>query len=126
MILVDTSVWVDHLRQGEVELQNLLNVGQVLTYPFVIEELALGNLQKRGVILDALQDLPQTSVATDEEVLHLIDRESFYGIGIGYIDSHLLAAVRLTPGSMLWTRDKHLLIAATRLGLSASMARQRV
>ncbi len=122
MILVDTSVWIDHLRQGDAALKALLNTGQVLAHPFVVGELALSNLQKRDVILNALLDLPQAGVATEEEVLRFIEQESLYGIGIGYIDVHLLAALRLAPGSKLWTRDKRLLTAATRLGLSASQA----
>lgn len=118
MILVDTSVWVDHLRQGDAELKALLDAGQVFAHSFVIGELALGNLQNRKMILNALRDLPQACVATDAEVLRFIDQETLYGAGIGYIDAHLLAAVRLSPGSRLWTRDKRLFAAATRLGLS--------
>ena len=117
MILVDTSIWIDHLRQSDERLSNLLNQGQVLAHPFVIGELALGNLQNRGAILDALQDLPQTPVATDSEVLGFIQENFLYGMGIGYIDAHLLAAVRLSPGTMLWTRDKRLLAAGKNLGL---------
>ena len=118
MILVDTSIWIDHLRQRDERLSGLLNQGQVLAHPFVIGELALGNLQNRGAILGALQDLPQTPVATDSEALDFIQANILYGIGIGYIDAHLLAAVRLAPGAMLWTRDKRLLAAATKLGLA--------
>lgn len=117
MILVDTSIWIDHLRQGDERLSNLLNQGQVLAHPFVIGELALGNLQNRGAILDALQDLPQSPVATDSEVLGFIQENFLYGRGIGYIDAHLLAAVRLSPGATLWTRDKRLLAAGKNLGL---------
>jgi predicted nucleic acid-binding protein len=118
MILVDTSIWIDHLRQRDERLSGLLNQGQVLAHPFVIGELALGNLQNRGAILAALQDLPQTPVATDGEALGFIQENFLYGMGIGYIDAHLLAAVRLAPGAMLWTRDKRLLAAATKLGLA--------
>jgi predicted nucleic acid-binding protein len=121
VILVDTSVWIDHLRQGDAELQSLLNAGRVLAHPFVTGELALGSLQKRDVVLNALQGLPQAAVATDEEVLRFIGQQTLFGIGIGYIDAHLLAAVRLSHGSLLWTRDKRLLTAATRLGLSANL-----
>ena len=118
MILVDTSIWIDHLRQCDERLSGLLNQGQVLAHPFVIGELALGNLQNRDLVLNALQDLPQAPVATDGEVLGYIQENSLYGMGIGYIDAHLLAAVRLALGSMLWTRDKRLLSAATKLGLA--------
>lgn len=123
MILVDTSVWVDHLRHGEPELSGLLNTGRALAHRFVTGELALGNLKHRDVVLGALQGLPQASVATDEEVLGFIDRHSLFGLGIGYVDAHLLAAVRLSPGTSLWTRDKRLLAASARLGLSADLLR---
>lgn len=117
MILVDTSIWIDHLRQRNERLSKLLNQGQVLAHPFVIGELALGSLQNRAAILGALQDLPQAPVATEGEVLSFIEQNALYGNGIGYIDAHLLAAVRLSPGTTLWTRDKRLLAAGTGLGL---------
>lgn len=108
MILVDTSIWIDHLRAGDSALARLLETGRVLTHPFVIGELALGHLHQRQPILDALHDLPQATVATDVEVLAFIDRQQLTGLGIGYVDVHLLASVQLTPGSRLWTRDKRL------------------
>lgn len=120
MILIDTSVWVDHLRAGDATLSDLLDGGRVLSHPFVIGELALGSLRQRAVILNALGELPQATVASDEEVLHFIDREGLFGLGIGYVDAHLLAAVRLTPGAQLWTRDRRLLVAATQLSLAAA------
>jgi len=120
MMLVDTSIWVDHLRQGDGLLTQPLESGRVLTHPYVIGELSLGSLQNRRAVLDALKDLPQVSVATDDEVYRFIETNALFGIGIGYIDAHLLAAVRLTPGTSLWTRDKRLLAAGTRLGLAYS------
>ena len=122
MILVDTSIWIDHLRQRDERLSSRLNESQVLTHPFVIGELALGNLQNRAAILGALQDLPQTPVASADEVLRFIQKNDLCGIGIGYIDAHLLAAVRLSPGTALWTRDKQLLAAGMRLGLTENVA----
>jgi predicted nucleic acid-binding protein len=122
VILVDTSVWVDHFRSGDDDLQSLLNAAQVLAHPFVTGELALGNIQKRAAILDALNGLPQASVASNEEVLRFIDQQSLFGLGIGYIDAHLLAAVRLSSQALLWTRDKRLQAAASRLGLSMKLA----
>ena len=121
MILVDTSVWIDHLRHGDVELTRLLNTCQVLTHRLVIGELALGGLQNRNIVLSTLQNLPQVTVASDEEVLHFIETHTLFGTGIAYIDAHLLAAVRLSPGVLLWTRDKRLLAESVRLGLCVNL-----
>ncbi len=118
MILVDSSIWIDHWRSSDERLTRLLGETQVLVHRFVTGELALGSLLQREEVLAALQDLPQATVATDTEVLGFIAKNALAGSGIGYIDAHLLAAVRLTPGSQLWTRDKRLLAAAARLGLA--------
>jgi predicted nucleic acid-binding protein len=123
VILVDTSVWVDHLRTGDKMLADVLEAGQVLAHPFVIGELALGSLRQRDLVLATLQDLPQAGVATDEEVLHFIRRHALFGSGIGYVDAHLLAAVRLTAAAVLWTRDQRLLAVAQQLGLAAPRLR---
>jgi len=119
VILVDTSIWVDHLRVGDERLATLLDGGEVLAHPFVIGELALGNLRQRNVFLSDLLRLPQAELASDEEVLRLIDREKLFGHGIGYVDAHLLAAARLTAETKLWTRDRTLNAAAAQLGLAA-------
>jgi len=119
MILVDTAIWVDHFRVGNPRLVALLDGDQVLTHPFVIGELAVGNLRPRDAILRRLHRLLVTRVASDREVLEFIHQHRLYGLGIGYIDCHLLAAVRLTPGAWFWTRDKRLLDVAARLGLAA-------
>lgn len=118
MILVDTSVWVDHLRRGDRRLAALLDAGRALGHPFVAGELALGNLSARGVVLDALLNLPQATRADEEEVLRFIENERLYGLGIGYVDTHLLAASRLTPDAALWTHDGRLAAAAERLGVA--------
>lgn len=123
MILVDTSIWIDHFRSGNATLATLLETSQVLSHPFVIGELALGNLRQRNVIMASLQDLPHATVATDQEVLEFIERHKLMALGIGYIDVHLLASARLTPGASFWSRDKHLLAAADKLGLLADAAR---
>jgi predicted nucleic acid-binding protein len=122
VILVDSSVWIDHLRAGNPALIGLLNTGQVLVHPFVIGELALGNLRQRDAILGLLEDLPRTLVATDAETLHFIDRHALFGQGIGYVDAHLLAAARLTLDTSIWTRDKRLHAAAGKLSLAADLA----
>ncbi len=121
MILVDTSVWIDHLRHGHSALVNLLNTGQVLAHPFVIGELALGSLRQRDVILDTLNNLPRAKIATEEEVLAFINQNKLCGLGVGYIDAHLLTSVRLTPGTLLWTQDKRLSAAANQLGLLVAL-----
>jgi predicted nucleic acid-binding protein len=118
VILVDTSVWVDHLRGTDEILVQLLDRKMVLGHPFVIGELALGRLRRRDVILSDLRQLPQASVATHIEVLQFIEREELFGRGIGYVDAHLLVSVRLTPNTALWTRDKPLQAAAEKLGLA--------
>jgi predicted nucleic acid-binding protein len=119
VILADTQVWVDHLRHGDPTLADLLDRGQVIIHSFVIGELALGHLKRREQILRALADLPQAKLASDEEVLRFIEVHLLFGTGIGYIDAHLLAALVLTPGTLIWTRDRQLLGAANKLGLAA-------
>jgi predicted nucleic acid-binding protein len=118
MILVDTSVWVDHLRKGDDDLVALLNGSQVLIHPFVIGELACGNLVNRGEVLGLLKHLPCAQVASDDEVLHFIEQQSLMGQGIAYIDAHLLAAVALDNGASLWTRDVRLQKAAKKMSMA--------
>jgi predicted nucleic acid-binding protein len=116
LILVDTSVWVDHLRVGDAQLADLLERAQVLMHPFVVGEIACGSLGDRGLVLELLQDLPAASVAESDEVLGFIERHELHCKGIGCIDVHLLASVALTENTRLWTRDKRLLMAAEALG----------
>ena len=118
MILVDTSVWVDHFRRHETALADALERGDVLTHPFVIGELACGNLKHRGEVLSLLQAIPAAVVSSDAEVLHFIERRNLMGKGIGYIDAHLLASVMLTEGAQLWTRDRRLDAIAADLRLA--------
>lgn len=120
MILVDTSVWVDHLRRGDEGLAGLLERGAVLMHPFVVGEIACGSLADRQPILELLQDLPAAVVAEHGEVLPFIERHGLHGKGIGYVDVHLLASVALTDGARLWTRDKRLRLAAEELGFDYS------
>jgi len=120
MILVDTSVWVDHLQRGNAQLAEQLGKGQVLAHPFVLGELALGSLQQRAKVLDAMQNLPMAAVASSDEVLTFIGTHTLHGMGIGYVDAHLLASSRLTPAARLWTLDKRLQAAAHQMGLSAN------
>lgn len=117
MILVDTSVWVDHLRRTDPALVPVLERGEALAHPFVIGEIALGDLKQPGLVIGLLQSLPAAPVAEDREVLAFIAANGLGGSGLGYVDAHLLASVRLRPGSSLWTRDKRLRAVALRLGL---------
>lgn len=118
MILVDTSVWVDHLRRGDARLAALLETASVLVHPFIIGEIACGQLADRKVVLELLAELPAVSVADTEEVLGFVERHQLFGRGLGYVDVHLLAAVALTNGAVLWTHDKRLRVAAELLRCS--------
>lgn len=118
MILVDTSIWVDHLRATNPALVKQLNRTNVLSHPWVVGELALGGLRNESDVVHLLRGLPQALVATADEVLSLIGAESLQGAGIGYVDAQLLAATRITLGSTLWTKDKRLADVATRLGMA--------
>ena len=115
MILVDTSVWIDHFRNGDAPLVDALNRGRVLTHPFIVGELALGNFRRRKTVLDALSNLPQAVTASDDEMLSFIEQRALHGTGIGYVDAHLLASLTLTPELSLMTRDKRLSALAERL-----------
>jgi predicted nucleic acid-binding protein len=119
VILVDTSVWVEHLRRGLSRLATLLQEGELLIHPWVIGELACGNLRNRGEVLELLQGLPAASVASDAEVLLLIEREQLMGRGIGYVDAHLLASAKLSH-SQLWTQDRRLAALAQDRGLAVA------
>ena len=114
MILVDTSVWVDHLRRGHPRLREALLEGQVVTHPFVIGELACGNLRQREEVLGLLRALPQVPVAEHTEVLQLVERRKLFGRGIGWIDAHLLAAALLSRCTLL-TLDRQLASVAAEL-----------
>lgn len=117
MILADTSVWIDYLRSGLPELAEHLRLGVVLVHPFVIGELACGNLSNRDVTLELLQQLRSVVVAEHEEVMSFIEARKLYGRGIGYTDAQLLAAAAI-EGCQLWTRDKRLHALAASLGIA--------
>lgn len=118
MILVDTSVWVDHLRKGSPALAAALEEERVLMHPFVLGELACGNLRNRGEVLRLLGDLPVAPAVTDPEVLAFIERRALMGRGIGYIDVHLLTSAVLAGPAWLWTRDRRLATVAAELDLA--------
>jgi len=118
MILVDTSVWIDHLRHGDRMLARELEEGNVVVHPFVIGEVACGLLSTRDETLSLMQELPAAPVADHREALSFIERHALAGRGLGYIDVHLLASVALGDRITLWTRDRRLRDAATRLNLA--------
>ena len=117
MVLVDTSIWVTHLRQGSRQLEKLLMDAEVMCHPFIIGELACGNLKNRDEILSLLQSLPMAPTIEFDEFLFFIDRNHLMGKGVGFVDVHLLASAQLT-GVPLWTADKRLKSAANQLALT--------
>jgi len=117
MILVDTSVWIDHLRKNDMQLVQLLLSGMVVIHPFIIGEIACGNLKNRDKILSLLNNLELVKEATNKEVNYLIENQQLMGKGIGYIDAHLLASCLISQSTTIWTRDKRLLTQATRLAI---------
>ena len=116
-MLVDTSVWIDHFRRPNADLEYLLEEGRVSTHPFVIGELACGSLAHRTEILRLIEALPFAAVASHAEVMAFIERQRLHGTGLGWIDVHLLASARLAHQS-LWSADRRLRTAALRLGLA--------
>lgn len=120
MILADTSIWAEHLRKGERRLARALEAGAVWMHPFVIGELACGNLHNRDDVLALLGQLPTATVATGAEVLAFIELHALMGRGIGWVDAHLLAAVALTPPVRLWTHDRRLGQVAVEMGIAAA------
>ena len=115
-MIVDTSIWVKHFRTGERALAERLELGVVLLHPFVIGELACGNLRNRMEILTSLDSLPKPILANHDEALGLVERERLHGRGIGWVDVHLLASARLS-WSPIWTLDRRLNEAAISLGV---------
>lgn len=119
MILVDTSVWIDHLHRREPLLEELLEQVEVCRHPMVVAELALGTMRNRGPVLGLLGNLPGVSLAAHDEVLRLVESSGLYGKGLSVVDAHLLAAARISDGVWLWTRDKCLRAEAGRLNVAA-------
>ena len=116
MVLVDTSVWVLHLREGNIDLERLLNNGEAVCHPFIVGELACGNLKNRIEILSLLQALPAAIQADHEDIMQFIENHQLMGKGLGYIDMHLLASALLTEVS-IWTADKRLAEISKELGI---------
>ena len=117
MILIDTSVWIDHLRQRDDHLVITLLAGHVLIHPWVIGDIACSSLKDREQVLDLLRSLPLCSVALEDEVLLFIEQNNLMARGIGYVDIHLLASTKLS-GMRLWTRDKRLVVVAKEMNIA--------
>ena len=122
MILVDSSVWVDHLRRPDSGLSEVLESGLVLCHPFVVGELVCGHLRRPAAVLAALEQLASAPIATHGEALDFVRRHTLVGRGIGWVDVHLLASTALAGGARLWTRDKRLAAVAGELNLAYSYA----
>jgi predicted nucleic acid-binding protein len=120
LILVDSAVWVDHFRQPEASLQELLTASLVCIHPMIVGELALGTMRNRSETLRLLADLESLPVATHDEVLYLVATHRLYGRGLSLVDAHLLASLRLSATATMWTRDRRLRSAAEELGVVAS------
>lgn len=118
MLLVDTSVWIDHLHNKDVELVQALRGMRVAQHSMIIGELALGTLQRRDDFLSLLQELPSVTQATHDDVMTLVEGEALFGHGLSLVDAHLITSVRLTPGTRLWTRDKRLRSVAVGMGIA--------
>ena len=114
MVIVDTSIWVTHLRQGSRHLSQLLLHAQVGCHPFIVGELACGNIKNRVEFLSLLQSLPMAPTVSLDELLYFIDRHTLMGMGIGFVDAHLLASAQLSR-IPLWTSDTKLKSAAIKL-----------
>ena len=119
MTLADTSVWVEHLRRGKIGLDKLLTDAMVVVHPFIIGELACGNLPSRNEILGLLADLPTAPLASQQEVLYFIEKNKLMGRGIGFIDAHLMASAALSDNTRIWTLDKRLARVAIELDLAS-------
>jgi predicted nucleic acid-binding protein len=122
MIIVDTSIWIDHLHRGDDAMRGLLESEAVLMHPFVLGEIALGSLNERRQVLGALKAMPMAPLGTSEEVFELVERHELHGSGIGLVDAHLLASALLDGRNRLWTRDKRLGRVAERLAVNAESA----
>ena len=121
MILADTSIWVDHLRNRNSEIEKCLSRGQIVMHPFIVAEISLGSLHNRQKTLDYMEALLEVRVAALNEVRHMIESHSLYSKGIGLTDAHLIASCLITPGTQLWTRDGAMKRVAAALGILVNL-----
>jgi predicted nucleic acid-binding protein len=123
MILVDTAIWIDHLHKRESHLVELLDMDQVGCHPLVVEEIALGSIRQRPVVVSLLTNLYQFPTVGHHEVLHFVEQRRLWGRGLSGVDVHLMASVTVVPGAQLWTRDKRLRSACSQVGVALFEAR---
>lgn len=122
MIIVDTSIWIDHLHKGDQVMHRLLTDDAVMLHPFVLGEIALGSLRNRKKVLAELETIPVAPMVAIDDVLELIEQQGLSGSGIGLIDAHLVASTLLDADDLLWTKDRRLAAVAERLGIDAASA----
>lgn len=120
MILLDTTIWVDHLRNSDPTVVSMLQAQAIVMHSAVLGEILLGNFRDRRAVFSALKEVPRIQGATDDDVIRLLDLHQLFGSGVGFVDAHLVAACLLTGKTYLWTRDRRLEAVASRLGISAN------
>lgn len=118
LVIADSSIWMDHINQGDTELANLMKQRRVRLHPMIIAEIALGSIKQRAAMLEELNAFPQVDSSSHSEVMAMIEWMKLFGTGVGYVDAHLLAATRQLRAGALWTRDKQLKGQAERLGVA--------
>jgi len=121
MILADTSIWIDHLRKSNLNMESFLHTAQIVIHPFIVAEIALGSLRNRKARLAELDSLQEVAVARIEEVRHFIEIRGLYSSGLSLVDVHLLLSCLLTPGTQLWTRDGNMENLARSLGIAVNL-----
>ena len=120
MVLVDSSVWIEHFKNAEIRLLDLLHNNQVLVHEMVIGELMLGTIKQRNLVIALLNDMTSAHVARHQELMHFVSQNNLYEQGIGWVDCHLLASCKITPEATLWTMDKRLAAMAQKLHIAHS------
>lgn len=120
-VVVDSSIWIAYINKGDLELTELLTRRRVLLHPMIVAEIALGSITQRALVLEELNALPHIDSASHSEVMAMIEWLKLFGMGIGYVDAHLLAATKQLPSSFLWTRDRRLREQSERLGVAYAL-----
>ncbi len=117
-LLIDSSVWIDHFEIKDISVTDLLKLPNICCHPYIVGEVAIGNLGNRNEVLETMKGLPTVEVARQDFVLKFVRQRKLYGKGIGFVDCHLLASTQITPNTLLWTSDKRLKRMASELGVA--------